>query len=120
MIQDMKRNIQMRNMGFTSSKLQTVVQPDFQSGCKEYKDLKSDRCIANADIQSKRIANPLEQDIQMRNMGFTERKQHTNASETAYLRGGNGILSSRHLRSLILLLLTMTLGATEAWGQFFC
>ena len=57
MIQDMKRNIQMRNMGFTASKQQTVVQPDLQSGCKEYKDLKSDRCIANADIQSKRIAN---------------------------------------------------------------
>ena len=53
MIQDMKRNIQMKNMGFTSSKLQTVVQPDLQSGCKEYKDLQSDKRFTNADIQKR-------------------------------------------------------------------
>ena len=59
----------------------------------------------------------MKQNIQMRNLGFTERKQHICEVETAYLRGGNSILSSRRLRSLLLLILTMTLGATGAWGQ---
>lgn len=79
MKRDMKRNIQMRNMKFTERKQHTYasstyVQPDLalwslategtqESGCKEYKDLKSDRRIANADIRSGRIANPLEQGI---------------------------------------------------------
>ena len=61
----------------------------------------------------------MKRNIQMRNMVFTERKQHTNASETADLRGGNGILSSRHLRSLLLLLM-MTVGAMGTWEQIFC
>ena len=66
MTHDMKRNIQMRNMVFTERKqlsvvmADSIVQPDLQSGCKEYKDLQSDKRIANADIQSERIANPLE------------------------------------------------------------
>lgn len=61
MTQDMKQNIQMGNMGFAERERQTAVQPDLKSGCKEYKDFQSDRRIANADIRSVRIANPLEQ-----------------------------------------------------------
>jgi len=33
------------------------------------------------------------------------------------LRGGNSILSSRHLRSLLLLFLMMTVGVMGVWGQ---
>ena len=56
----MKRNIKMRNMAFTERKqlsavmADSLVQPDLQSGCKEYKDLQSDKRITNADIQSER------------------------------------------------------------------
>ena len=99
MTHDMKQNIKMKNMVFTERKQHSVVmadffvQPDLKSGCKEYKDLQSDKRIANADIQSERIANPLERG------------------------GGNTILSSRRLRSLLLLLLMLTVGTTTSWGQ---
>ncbi len=69
MTHNMKRNIQTRNMEFTERKQLSVVmadslvQPDLQSGCKEYKDLQSDKRITNADIQSERIANPLERGV---------------------------------------------------------
>ena len=74
MKQDMKRNIQMRNMEFTERKQHTVVRADLKSGRDEYKDLKSDRCISAS-------------------VGFAIR--------------------------LLLLFLTMTVGAMGVWGQFF-
>ncbi|MBQ7509778.1 MAG: hypothetical protein IJT53_02560 [Prevotella sp.] len=59
----------------------------------------------------------MKRNIQMINMGFTTCKHHTFASQTPNLRGGNGILSCRYLRSLILLTVMMVGGATGAWGQ---
>ena len=58
----------------------------------------------------------MKRNIQTTNMVFTSRKRHTYTAETAYLRGGNNILSSRHLRNLLILFL-MTIGASGAWGQ---
>ncbi|MBR2237206.1 MAG: hypothetical protein IJ887_04930 [Prevotella sp.] len=43
-------------------------------------------------------------------------KQHTNAAEAAYLRGGNNMLSYGYLRSPLLLLLMMTGGASQHAG----
>lgn len=54
-----------------------------------------------------------------RNMALKPCKQHTNAAEAAYLRGGNNMLSYGYLRSPLLLLLMMTGGASGAWAQFF-
>jgi len=63
------------------------------------------------------MTHDMKRNIQMRNMVFTERKQHSRDAGTADLRGGNSILSSRHLRSLLLLFLMMTVGVMGVWGQ---
>ena len=65
------------------------------------------------------MTHDMKRNIQMRNMGFTERKQHSCDAGTAYLGGGGNMFSCRRLRSLILLLM-VTVGVTGAWEKFFC